>query len=62
MTKQERLVNSINTLADKTRHRYPEILRRMNDPEYNRQKTQEERDRIAREIREARNRLKAKAK
>ena len=52
----QRLVATINELAEKTRENYPEVLKMMNDPDYARQKC---RDHTAKTIRK--NRIQAQS-
>ena len=52
---QQSIEETFRILAEKTKHRRPEILKRLNDPVYNAEKSRQARDRIAGMIRAARN-------
>jgi len=54
------LEKTFKILAERTMKDRPEVLKRMNDPEYNREKTQEARDNLAQRLRTARNNLKGR--
>ena len=53
------LEKTFEILAEKTMKNRPEVLKRMSDLEYNKKKTQEARDNLARRLRAARSNLRS---
>lgn len=55
--KQKQVTESINVLAEKTKHNLPDAFKRMANPEYSAKKAQAYRDRLAVRLRESKRRV-----